>query len=496
MNKLQAWFMNRSIRIKLAFVFAVTMALIGFINIFMFGSLNTMLSTFDQVYASNVSLNTLLADLDSLQSCLYQYLSTKSSDALSDYYRVAQIYQAEIARLNDVPTDNAHKLAEKNIRNLSESYLSIVEEAVEAKRGRDVEKYRSLYEDALREYAYLSTFINNLNQAQFRYNSENYGTLKKNLHYMQSFSSVVLATTIIGNLLALLLISNTITKPLIKLAKQAEQVGQGDFDVDFICPKTQDEVGTLATAFRRMIDSLNRFVVQSREQMEKESKLKEEQLRMQSSLKESQLIFLQSQINPHFLYNTLNAGAQLAMMEGAEKTCLFMENLADFFRYNVKRTGEASSLEDEIQQVETYLRIINVRFSGEISYEKRIAGTIRGVMLPGVILQPIVENAINHGLRDVEVGKRITLSSTEEEDRIVVCISDNGSGMTSEQIHSIFYDDGAEDPSLRPTGLKNVIERLKIFYHDDDPLSIHSDGPGLGTQVCIRIPKTEEEIHV
>lgn len=300
----------------------------------------------------------------------------------------------------------------------------------------------------------------------------------------------------VANLVALLLISDTITKPLTKLSKQAEQVGRGDFDIAFIDAKTQDEVGTLATAFRQMIDSLNRYVAQTRLQMEKESRLKEEQLRMQGSLKEAQLIFLQSQINPHFLYNTLNAGAQLAMMEGAEKTCLFMENLADFFRYNVKRTGEVSTLEEEIEQCENYLRIINVRFSGEIQYEKHLYGSMQGITLPGVILQPIVENAINHGLHGIEGAKRIVLTYADADSTAVVSVADNGVGMTQEQIEAISRPNDNEDLSLRPTGLRNVMERLRIYYHEEEPLLIESDGPGKGTKISIRIPRKVGTVHV
>jgi len=214
---------------------------------------------------------------------------------------------------------------------------------------------------------------------------------------------------------------------------------------------------------------------------------------MENSLKESQLIFLQSQINPHFLYNTLNAGAQLAMMEGAEKTTLFIENLADFFRYSVKHTGQTSSLADEISQVETYLHIINVRFSGEIQYVKRVEGHVERVTLPGVILQPIVENAINHGLRDVKWEKRIEIAALEEEERILVTVTDNGKGMTSEEIEAVLIGqpmaiemDGQQH---RGTGLKNVIERLRIYYGLHDVFEIKSDGPGLGTAVTIKIPK-------
>lgn len=187
-KRMQNWFVNLSIRSKLSLVFCITMTMIGLINIYMYSSINGMLKTFDQVYASNVSLNSLMGTLDDLHSSLYQYLSTKSSDALTQYYRTSQDYREQIEQLNGLSTNNAQKLEEKNIRNLSVSYLALAEGAVDAKRGRDVEKYRSLYEQALREYGYLNTFINNLNEARFRNNSENYGMLRTNLQYMQTFS--------------------------------------------------------------------------------------------------------------------------------------------------------------------------------------------------------------------------------------------------------------------------------------------------------------------
>ena len=242
-----------------------------------------------------------------------------------------------------------------------------------------------------------------------------------------------------------------------------------------------------------MTDSLKEHVDQIKTRMAEESRLKETQLRMENSLKESQLIFLQSQINPHFLYNTLNAGAQLAMMEGAEKTTLFVENLADFFRYSVKHTGQTSSLADEISQVETYLHIINVRFSNEIQYLKRVEGQVERIMMPGVILQPIVENAINHGLRDVKWEKRITLSVCEDAEHIRVTVTDNGKGMTQEEIDAVLVGQPVaiemDGQKHRGTGLKNVIERLLIYYNTHDVFEIQSAGRGRGTAVTIKLPK-------
>ena len=493
LSRAYSWFVNSPIRTKLVLVFAFTMFMVAFVNIYMHISINSVVSTIDKVYASNISLNQLMGSLDDVQNNMFRYLNTKSTTALNDYYVSEQNYSVQIEALNDKATENELKLMEKNIRSISDAYLKLAASAVAAKRGRDVEQYRSIYEEASKLYGYLDTYINELNNARFKTNAESYNTLRMSLGYMQTFGTVILLVAITGNTFVLLLLTSTITKPLTKLARQAGQVGKGEFDIDFISVESRDEVGVLADAFRQMTASLQEHVEEFKTRMAEESRLKENQLRMESSLKESQLIFLQSQINPHVLYNTLNAGAQLAMMEGAEKTTLFIENLADFFRYSVKRTGQVSSLFDEISQVETYLHIINVRFSDEIHYIKRIEGAVDHVSLPGVILQPIVENAINHGLQGVKWDKQIELLAREEEERILVTITDNGKGMTQQEIAAILVGqpiviemDGQQH---RGTGLKNVIERLRIYYGIHDVFEITSDGPGRGTSVTIIIPK-------
>ncbi|MEN6634565.1 MAG: histidine kinase [Clostridiaceae bacterium] len=498
LSRVHRTFIDLPLRTKLVLVFAFTMFMVAFVNIYMHVSINNVVGTIDKVYASNISLNQLLDSLDDVQANMFRYLNTKSTAALNDYYLSEQSYSEQIEILNDKPTDNALKLTEKNIRSISQAYLKLAASAVAAKRGRDVEQYRSIYEEASELYGYLDTYINELNNARFKTNAESYNTLRASLGYMQTFSTVILLVAITGNMFVLMLLSSTITKPLTKLARQVEQVGKGNFDIDFITVDSQDEIGVLADAFNQMTDSLKEHVDQIKTRMAEESRLKETQLRMENSLKESQLIFLQSQINPHFLYNTLNAGAQLAMMEGAEKTTLFIENLADFFRYSVKHTGQTSSLADEVSQVETYLHIINVRFSNEIQYLKRVEGQIERIMMPGVILQPIVENAINHGLRDVTWEKRITLTVCEEEDRILVTVADNGKGMTKDEIQAVLVGqpmaiemDGQQH---RGTGLKNVIERLRIYYSMHDVFEIKSGGRGRGTAVTIIIPKSGMQI--
>lgn len=111
-----------------------------------------------------------------------------------------------------------------------------------------------------------------------------------------------------------------------------------------------------------MMGSIREYVEAQRVSMEKENEMRENELKTQTLLKDAQLKYLQSQINPHFLFNTLNAGMQLAMIEDADKTALFIENMAEFFRYNLSRINEDATLADEIQLVDHYIYILNVRF--------------------------------------------------------------------------------------------------------------------------------------
>lgn len=144
-----------------------------------------------------------------------------------------------------------------------------------------------------------------------------------------------------------------------------------------------------------MIASIRTYIRQTKESMEKEQKMMERELLMETHLKDAQLRYLQAQINPHFLFNSLNAGAQLAMMEDAEQTSIFIEKMADFFRYNVRKNGGRALLEEELEAVDNYVYILNVRFAGDIHFEKMIDPCIENTELPSMILQPIVENAVN-----------------------------------------------------------------------------------------------------
>ena len=249
--------------------------------------------------------------------------------------------------------------------------------------------------------------------------------------------------------------------------------------------------------------------------------MKENELAMEAHLKEAQLKFLQAQINPHFLFNSLNAGSQLAMMEGADRTEDFLSRMADFFRYNVKKTGGDASLQEELDSVDNYIYILNVRFSGDIHYEKLVDEEIDtgSVRMPSMILQPIVENAIQHGIHDNHENGRITMSAEmvgpDENEAGLHCvrvtISDNGAGMTSDQVRAIMQRraqdrrdassteaqsakmDAERDGNSTGVAMVNVISRLELYYGKENLFSIWSDGPMCGTEVSVLLPLEQEE---
>lgn len=480
-----------SIGTRLIIVFIFTLTVVLGVNIYMYANINKTVGIIDNVYISNVSLNELTKELENIQRNMYEYLNTKSSDALENYYRSSSNYTNLVNELNTAASDNHIKLMEKNIKNMSLKYLATTNKTIQSKRGRNIERYKEDYEKTSEIYEYINNNIYSLNNERFKNNSNNYELLLVSLKYLEIISTVILVVISLINILLIVIVTKSITNPLSKLAVAANEVAAGNFNIELIEANYNDEIGVVAKAFNKMITSIREYVVKIKESMEFESKVKENELLMKNHLKDVQLKYLQAQINPHFLFNTLNAGVQLAMFEDAEKTSIFMEKLANFFRYNVKRINEDARLEEEIELVDGYIYIMNVRFSNEIHFSKEIDESLINIKVPSMILQPIVENAVNYGIRDIEWGGKIQLSVYRSNDEILISIKDNGVGMLESTIEKVKKGEVRQENLIKDStgiGLKNVINRLKIYYNKDDVVSIISEGKNKGTEVIIHIP--------
>ena len=488
------FFANMKISRKLVAVFLATSIIAMGVNIFIYLNLNQALEKINSVFSSNISLNELSDSLNKTHQGLTGFLETKGTDDFELYFASSMEVERMSRRLSSNVTDNSMKLSERDISNMLDTYLKTADEAVTAKRGRKIDEYTAKYEECSKIRDYLNTYIYSVNNEQFRTNSETYTALVNSLRYTELMSMLIFAVASVMNVLLIIVLTNTITRPLTRLSAKAEEISNGNpEDVEPLEVYSDDEVGKVTKAFNGMLGSIKDYIARIRTQLITQSEMKEKNLLMETHLKDAQLKYLQSQINPHFLFNTLNAGAQLAMMEGADRTVEYIRNMADFFRYNVKKSSETVKLSEELELVDSYMYILNVRFAGEIIFEKDIDESLLNVTVPSMIIQPLVENSIKYGIKDLEPGEgKITLSVFREGNCCCIRVSDNGIGTDEEIIEKIMNHE--KKPSeTRGVGITNVMSRLDLYYNNKEVFEMKSR-KNEGTHVTIKIPLEDANV--
>lgn len=484
-----------SLASKLVLQVSILAGILFAMNVSFYMRINRSMQMVDQVYATNADITELAEAFEEVQNHVYRYLKVKGSQTLNEYYQSEGTYRALLEKLNGKNINDSGRILERNIRNMSETYLEYTAQTVAAKRGRNVEKYKKSYDKATELYYYIQSALDELNNQQFKVNSNTYASLRRVMKYLEISNTVFMIVVMAGGVLLLIICTRDMFRPLTNMAETAALVGQGNFNMKMPDTDAQDELGVVTRAFNTMVESLGIYMEKTKASMEKEQQMMERELLMENHLKEAQLKYLQSQINPHFLFNSLNAGAQLAMMEDAEKTGIFVEKMADFFRYNVKKGEEDATLEEELEAVDNYIYILNVRFAGDIHFTKEVDVNIENVRVPSMILQPVVENAVNHGIRDIEWEGRIDLKVQGKQDSLEIRICDNGKGMSQAQIERVLAGQAGTDKEQWDStgiGMNNVISRLELYYAKSGLMQIYSEGEGKGTEVVITVPLNKE----
>jgi len=464
------------------------------INLLLSLGVNRMSDKIDTVYQANLQLNELSVALNAVQDDMTEYLNVKTSDSLENYYRSSDSFMMMTAELDEKVTESPLGRMERSIKNMSSMYLDEVAQTIDAKRGRNVEKYRAHYEAATRLYGYLNSYIYSLNNEQFKENTGNYRNMVDSFRTFETIGNLIMAAAIVVNALLILNLTSVLIRPLNQLKDMADEVGKGNFDIEPIPVESLDEIGVVTGAFNQMVEGTQHYIEKLRENAIIEQKHIEKELTMETHLKDAQLKYLQAQINPHFLFNTLNAGAQLAMMEGADRTNEYIRVMAEFFRYNVKKGSEVVTIGAELELIDNYIYILNVRFSGDIQYEKEVDITLLGVHMPSMILQPIVENCVNHGIHEMMGKGRIIMKVYRQDDMACISIEDNGAGMDEETISKLMAGTSVQSKkSSNGVGMDNVMARLKLYEGREDVLKIESEGLDMGSRFTVYLKIRGEE---
>ena len=266
---------QNSIQTRLSFVMALVMVFVVCINFFIFEQIHTGVDRIDAVFSSNAAINDLSDTLNKLEGTVYEYLNIKGTKALENYYRYEQDYRELLDKLNDRNVDNEVKMLEKNIRRMSESYLNQTSETVQAKRGRNIEKYKASYEKELQLYEYINSYIYKLNNLRFRMNSSNYQLLLSSMDVLYRLALVVIFIVAAVGVAIIILFVQSMIRPLTQLSSTAHEVAMGNLNVPILPVVCEDEVGVVTRSFNQMLDSIRIHIKQQRESIVKAAQMKE-----------------------------------------------------------------------------------------------------------------------------------------------------------------------------------------------------------------------------
>ncbi len=380
-------------------------------------------------------------------------LSRKSKEQLISLGKVLDTLQLNVDNLNASIDEGGHY--DEDMESLDNNIYVITD----------------LVQDDITRYIYFESI--NMEQTRRLLNS------RKNMTIVGSM--IVLLIIIAFTLLQSYLISSSITKPVSQLVEATEKVGVGNFDIhvntDVSGASGNNEIVLLGESFNTMTGKISELVENIRYEQENSRKL--------------EMKLLQNQINPHFLYNTLDNIVWLSEDGRKDDVAGIVTSLSQFMRTTLSGGNDFVSLSTEIAHVDAYLQIQSFRYSDILVYDIHVPEHLYVYKIIKMTLQPIVENALYHGIKNKRSGGKIKIEASEVMDSIRLVVEDNGMGMMAEDLDRIR---GLIDGRIKPSednsgfGIANVSKRLKLNYGEKSRINVTSEY-GIGTKVEIYIPK-------
>lgn len=270
-------------------------------------------------------------------------------------------------------------------------------------------------------------------------------------------------------------VADSVTKPVYQLVSSMKEVEEGNLQTQ--SREFEGELQVLSQTFNRMVRRMD--------DMFQELQHKEKQKR------EMELLALQAQINPHFMYNTLNSIRCMAEMQGADSVARMLDAMIHILHYAAEGTGEIVSIEKELAFIKNYIQIINFRYFDRFSFYIQAGNTTYQYGTLRFILQPLVENAVLHGFDAEDLHAVIEIKIFEQNDDLVIEVTDNGKGMDERHCEEILKQGDRERKSLNQIGLYNVNQRIKLSFGEAYGITLMSK-IGCYTKAVIKIPKIAE----
>ncbi|OLP66704.1 hypothetical protein BACPU_00630 [Bacillus pumilus] len=474
----------RRIRSKLLLAF-LTLVLLGNVAaFFVYWSSSHLTSEYSRSFRSFLLLNDISTEAKTMYEKVNAYAIEKDRQFVQEYLESKEnMTSYDQALLHDVGLHAAIPAIEKYqhmIRTLvkeSDATMTHVREgkikeyAASVKEVRTVSSYiqeqtMTLLDEELSEYQVL------------------YQSLQKR-HQAYALFTLCLFTLSIGIALWMAyMIAGGISRPIVHLSQSAKEVSEGNFDGANLQVTSKDEISVLNDAFQKMRHEMKMMIEEIKQKAALDQKIKEMKLKT-----------LQNQMNPHFLFNTLNIVSRMAYLESAEATSRLIQSVSTLMRYSLSVLGTAVTLEQEVKVVKEYFHIQETRFADRITCKTTIDEACLSVQIPSLTLQPLVENAFIHGVEPKEEGGLVELVIYQDNGYVIILIQDNGAGIDEREKKRLLSQHEEDDPHVGKghstgIGLRNVMSRLRLFYGMHNALHIYSE-PNEGTTIQLTIPIKE-----
>lgn len=464
--------MNSSLQTRLMATFLLVIAALAGAALLILAHARTTAAAYQGALAGLVRVVELTRAVDQGAAALGRLVTVPAPEqAISEYEPI----QHQIHRLRgQLPASTVSPAAARLVQDLdslADSFLIEAGAAMHAFRGGSLDLYFKHDREAATIAGYVRETADRLLGTELDAYRQAYPEVVRRHRELLNMNLAVLGAVTLVAVVFAWSFARGVSDPLRALARAAGRIAGGDLEGPPVPVGAGAELQVLGQAFNHMQENLRRHVAQLQEKADAE------------------LRALQSQVQPHFLFNTLNMVAKMALIEGAERTRTLLETVADLLRYSLRQLDRPVTLADEVQQVQRYATIQGERFRERFRFAVEVDPAALATPIPCLTLQPLVENALIHGIGGREEGGAIQLSVRQDGGRVRVVIADDGAGIPPDRLRELMGGGGRAPGGGHTTGLglHNVRRRLELFYGESCGFAIESRA-GEGTRVILDLP--------
>ena len=388
---------------------------------------------FNSTYTTYNELNQFYDNLKNLNDALQVYLYSPDDQNYKDFHRYRTVLQGNVEKVKASLKNQDHVWRFELLNNMVDGYMAQAELVIASDLQQEKE-FSAKYQELLYEYDLINKTASEYYGLATQDMQLQKAAVNSNQKTMQLVSLFFILYLIVWMIYFSISTIKSITDPLEKVINNMNRIKKGAYDL------TQND-----------------------------------NLRKDELLAQSELRILQNQINPHFLFNTLNMIYKKAYSEGAYETSELMEKTSQLLRYGLDNASKISSLKKEIKAIYNYNYIQEKRYGDRIRFLMDIEEDLPDIPMPSMVLQPLVENAVSHGLQDIIEDGEVVIEVSRLNDEIMISVSDNGTGMPADELEKLILNDFRMSSDERShLGLYNVTRRLKAFYGDGVRIIVNS----------------------